>query len=57
MFYKVSAEDEYLFKGKRKRLVEQLKVKGIKNEKVLAAIGKIPRHLFLIIQPREMIQN
>ncbi len=46
MFYKVSEEDEFLFKGKRKRLVEQLTVKGIKNEKVLAAIGKIPRHLF-----------
>jgi len=46
MFYQVSKEDEYLFKGKRKRLVEQLKIKGIKNEIVLAAIEKIPRHLF-----------
>ena len=46
MFYQVSKEDDYLFKGKRKRLVEQLKLKGIKNEKVLAAIEKIPRHLF-----------
>jgi protein-L-isoaspartate(D-aspartate) O-methyltransferase len=42
----VSKEDEYLYKGKRKRLVEQLKTKGIANEKVLAAIEKIPRHLF-----------
>jgi protein-L-isoaspartate(D-aspartate) O-methyltransferase len=46
MFYQVSKEDDYLFKGKRKRLIEQLKLKGIKNEKVLAAIEKIPRHLF-----------
>lgn len=46
MFYNVSKEDEYLFKGKRKRLVEQLKAKGIKNEQVLAAIEKVPRHLF-----------
>ncbi|WP_317896708.1 protein-L-isoaspartate(D-aspartate) O-methyltransferase [Aurantibacillus circumpalustris] len=46
MFYNVSKEDEYLFQGKRKRLVEILKTKGIKNEKVLSAIEKIPRHLF-----------
>jgi len=46
VFYQVSKEDEYLFQGKRKRLVEQLREKGIKNEAVLKAIGKIPRHLF-----------
>ncbi len=46
VFYNVSKEDEYLFKGKRKRLVEQLRLKGIKSEKVLSAIEKIPRHLF-----------
>ena len=46
MFYQVSKEDEYLFKGKRKRLVEQLKSKGISNKAVLDAIEKIPRHLF-----------
>ena len=46
MFYKVSKEDEYLFKGKRKRLVEQLRVKGIINADVLKAIETIPRHLF-----------
>jgi protein-L-isoaspartate(D-aspartate) O-methyltransferase len=31
----------------RKKLVESLKIKGIKNEKVLEAIGKVPRHLFM----------
>jgi len=46
VFYKVSKEDEYLYQGKRRRLVEQLRQKGIKNEAVLTAIGKIPRHLF-----------
>lgn len=46
VFYIVSKEDEYLFKGKRKRLVEQLKEKGIKSSQVLAAIEKVPRHLF-----------
>lgn len=46
MFYNVSNEDEYLFKGKRRRLVDQLKLKGIKSQKVLDAIEKIPRHLF-----------
>lgn len=46
MFYHVSKEDEYLFRGKRKRLVEQLRLKGIKNEQVLSAIEKVPRHLF-----------
>lgn len=46
MFYQVSKEDEYLFQGKRKRLVEKLREKGIKNENILKAIEKIPRHLF-----------
>ena len=46
MFYNVSKEDEYLFQGKRKRLVEILRTKGIRNQKVLLAIEKIPRHLF-----------
>lgn len=46
MFYSVSKEDEYLFQGKRKRLVEQLKEKGIADLNVLNAIFKIPRHLF-----------
>ena len=39
-------ENEYLFRGKRKRLVSQLKEKGITDENVLNAILKIPRHQF-----------
>lgn len=46
MYYTTSKEDEYLFQGKRKRLVEQLKEKGISSSDVLNAILKIPRHLF-----------
>ncbi|WP_345951432.1 MULTISPECIES: protein-L-isoaspartate(D-aspartate) O-methyltransferase [unclassified Mucilaginibacter] len=38
--------DNYREKGARKRLVEVLKKKGIEDEQVLAAIGKVPRHFF-----------
>lgn len=33
--------------GWRKKLVEEIRTKGIKDEKVLQAIGKIPRHFLL----------
>ena len=39
--------DTFKHKGMRKRLVEEVRSKGIVNEQVLTAIGKIPRHLFL----------
>ncbi len=39
--------DSYLHKGLRAKLVSELRTKGIQNEKVLAAIMNIPRHLFL----------
>ena len=38
--------DNYREKGARKKLVEILKEKGISDEKVLKAIGKVPRHFF-----------
>lgn len=38
--------DNYREKGARKRLVEVLRKKGIEDERVLEAIGKIPRHYF-----------
>lgn len=40
-------EDTFRHKGLRKRLVETLKSKGIKDETVLEAISLIPRHFFL----------
>lgn len=39
--------DTYRHQGLRRRLVELLKKKGIGNEAVLAAIGTVPRHLFI----------
>lgn len=39
--------DSYRHKGLRRKLVEELIRKGIANERVLGAIGKIPRHFFL----------
>ncbi len=40
-------EDGYREKGLRKRLVEELKGKGIKDPKVLEAINSVPRHQFI----------
>jgi protein-L-isoaspartate(D-aspartate) O-methyltransferase len=40
-------EDTYRHLGMRKKLVGELRDKGIKDEKVLTAIGNIPRHLFI----------
>src|SRR3954471_1185286 len=40
-------EDTYRHKGLRRKLMETVKSKGITDEKVLDAIGKIPRHFFL----------
>lgn len=40
-------KDGFRQKGKRNQLVELLKEKGITDEKVLSAIGTIPRHLFM----------
>ncbi|WP_163716585.1 protein-L-isoaspartate(D-aspartate) O-methyltransferase [Mangrovibacterium lignilyticum] len=39
--------DTLRHQGLRKRLVEGLRIKGIKDEKVLNAISKVPRHLFM----------
>lgn len=40
-------EDSYRHKGLRKKLVDQIRSKGITDEKVLHAINTIPRHYFL----------
>lgn len=39
-------EDTFRDQGKRNQLVLLLREKGITDEKVLSAIGKVPRHLF-----------
>ncbi|MDR0713451.1 MAG: protein-L-isoaspartate(D-aspartate) O-methyltransferase [Bacteroidales bacterium] len=40
-------EDTYRHKGLRRLLVEEIAGKGITDEKVLEAIGKVPRHAFI----------
>lgn len=39
-------EDSYRHKGMRRQLVKILQTKGIKDQRILAIIGKIPRHFF-----------
>ncbi|WP_299220613.1 protein-L-isoaspartate(D-aspartate) O-methyltransferase [uncultured Aquimarina sp.] len=43
----MKSKDTLKHAGKRKQLVDVLIDKGIKDPSVLAAIGKIPRHLFM----------
>jgi protein-L-isoaspartate(D-aspartate) O-methyltransferase len=40
-------KDNHRHQGKRKNLIKIIRAKGIANEKVLEAINKIPRHLFM----------
>lgn len=40
-------EDTFLHKGLRKKLVDEIRLKGINDERVLEAINKVPRHLFM----------
>ncbi|MBK9059325.1 MAG: protein-L-isoaspartate(D-aspartate) O-methyltransferase [Flavobacteriales bacterium] len=39
--------DDFRHQGMRRKLVEELKRKGITDARVLAAIGKVPRHQFI----------
>ena len=41
------SEDNYRHKGLRKKLVDEIKLKGISDERVLEAIQAVPRHFFL----------
>ena len=43
----VIVEDTYRHKGLRRLLVEDIRKKGITNEAVLYAIGRVPRHVFM----------
>lgn len=43
----MSYKDTYRHKGLRKKLVETIREKGIKDEKVLSAINSLPRHFFM----------
>lgn len=40
-------QDTYRHQGLRKRLIANLRQKGISDERVLAAMAQLPRHVFL----------
>jgi protein-L-isoaspartate(D-aspartate) O-methyltransferase len=40
-------KDSYKYQGMRKKMIDNLRKKNITSEKILEAMGKIPRHLFL----------
>src|SRR5512133_993074 len=40
-------EDSFEAKGKRKKLVAELRKKGITDEEVLRAMDNVPRHMFM----------
>lgn len=40
-------KDGFKYRGRRKQMINLLREKGISDEKVLEAMNKIPRHLFL----------
>ena len=41
------AEDNYRHKGLRQQMVNQLRADGFTDERVLAALNEVPRHVFL----------
>ncbi len=43
----VKLEDTFRHKGLRKKLVEEIRAKGIHDENVLRAMNAVPRHLFM----------
>lgn len=42
-----STDDGYRHQALRRKLIEQMREKGITDERVLEAMGRIPRHFFL----------
>jgi protein-L-isoaspartate(D-aspartate) O-methyltransferase len=40
-------EDTFKHQGMRKQLIQQIRARGITDERVLAAMEHVPRHLFL----------
>ena len=39
--------DSFLHKGLRRQLIETIQSKGIHDERILQAIGQVPRHIFM----------
>lgn len=46
--------DDYRHKGLRRRLLESLRSKGITCERILSALDRVPRHLFLDLAFEEL---
>ena len=40
-------QDSFKYKGMRKKLIQELREKGIKDESILEAFNAVPRHFFL----------
>ena len=49
--------EDWKYQKRRERLVEELREKGIQDERVLAAIGRVPRHLFVDVALRNRAYN
>ena len=47
MYSKTTLIDDYRHKGLRKKLLQELRSKGITSDTVLTAFDKVPRHFFL----------
>lgn len=47
MPYICAVQDNFKYKGMRKKLIDELRSKGIIDEKILLAFDKVPRHFFL----------
>ncbi|WP_321287894.1 protein-L-isoaspartate(D-aspartate) O-methyltransferase [uncultured Sunxiuqinia sp.] len=43
----MDSRDSLRHQGLRKRLIEGIRIKGVRDQKVLDAIAKVPRHLFM----------
>ena len=43
----ISEHDSFLARGKRQKLIDSLRTKGIKDENVLEAMNRVPRHVFM----------
>ncbi len=43
----ISQTDSFEAKGKRKKLIDGLRSKGIESEEVLEAMNRVPRHIFM----------
>ena len=39
--------DSFRHKGLRKKLIDSIRSKGVRNEDLLEALGRVPRHLFM----------